>query len=387
MSVTSPDNQSAAAIQLPEQKSFFKIPACHAVVQPDAGQRVARFGHVPVAEEPLGYDRERRFEQHYPRIELPFQLVDTVETGVRKRFEKNELFPNGMNRLFFGDCLHVMRMLPSECIDLIYIDPPFFSGRNYNIIFGDKNEVRSFTDIREGGMPGYLIWLNARLYEMKRLLKPTGSIYVHLDWHASHYVKCEMDRIFGPGYDSSDQPVEGFKREIIWSLGNRGGNIGHYPKNHETILFYTRSSSNFIFNTHRKGYSKKLLQSLKKDKNGKYYYTRGARTGRRKLADWEIESGIGLRTYVNPEDPEAGSKVNDLWNEDNIAGYPTGFEKIGYPTQKSESLLERIIKTSSNQDSIVADFFCGGGVSGAAKELLRQILHPGRMARSSECDE
>jgi len=108
---------------------------------------------VPVAEEPLGYDHERRFEQHYPRIELPFQLVDTVETGIKRRYEKDELFPNGLNRLFFGDCLHVMRMLPSECIDLIYIDPPFFSGRNYNIIFGDKNEVRSFTDIWEGGMP------------------------------------------------------------------------------------------------------------------------------------------------------------------------------------------------------------------------------------------
>jgi len=127
-------------VLLPEQKAFFKIPA--------------RFGHVPVAQEPLGYDHERRFEQHYPRIELPFQLVDTVETGVKRRYEKDELFPNGLNRRFFGDCLHVMRMLPSECIDLIYIAPSFFSGRNYNIIFGDKNEARSFTDIWEGGMPG-----------------------------------------------------------------------------------------------------------------------------------------------------------------------------------------------------------------------------------------
>ena len=72
-----------------------------------------------------------------------------------------------------------MRQLPSESIDLIYIDPPFFSGRQYNVIFGDQNELRSFSDIWEGGMPGYLIWLNARLYEMKRLLKKTGSIYVH----------------------------------------------------------------------------------------------------------------------------------------------------------------------------------------------------------------
>jgi len=183
MSPASQDNSPAGAVQLPEQKAFFKIPA--------------RFGHVPVAEEPLGYDHERRFEQHYPRIELPFQLVDTVETKIKKRYEKDELFPNGLNRLFFGDCLHVMRMLPSECIDLIYIDPPFFSGRNYNIIFGDRNEVRSFTDIWEGGMPGYMIWLNTRLYEMKRLLKSTGTLYVHLDWHAVHYVKCELDKIFG----------------------------------------------------------------------------------------------------------------------------------------------------------------------------------------------
>ena len=82
-----------------------------------------------------------------------------------------------------------MRQLPSESIDLIYLDPPFFSGRQYNVIFGDQNELRSFSDIWEGGMAGYLVWLNSRLYEMKRLLKKTGSILVHCDWHASHYIK------------------------------------------------------------------------------------------------------------------------------------------------------------------------------------------------------
>jgi len=209
-----------AAVALPEQKQFFKIPA--------------RFGHVPVAEQPMGYDPERRFEQHYPRIELPFQLVDTVETAAKRRYTKDELFPNGLNRLFFGDCLHVMRMLPSECIDLIYIDPPFFSGRNYNIIFGDKNEVRSFTDIWEGGMPGYLIWLNARLYEMKRLLKTTGSIFVHLDWHAVHYVKCEMDRVFGSGGPTGKDP--GFKNEIAWCYKSGGASKTHYSRKHDQSL-------------------------------------------------------------------------------------------------------------------------------------------------------
>src|SRR5205807_6101982 len=111
--------------------------------------------------------------------------------------------------------------LPINSIDLIYIDPPFFSGRQYNVIFGDKNELRSFSDIWEGGMPGYLIWLNARLYEMKRLLKKTGSICVHLDWHASHYVKVEMDKIFGHA---------NFKNEIVW----------HYQSGGRATNFFSR---------------------------------------------------------------------------------------------------------------------------------------------------
>ena len=155
-----------------------------------------RFGSIPVEKEPLGWDPRRRFRKLYPLVSLPTQVVERVPFG------HPELEPN---RLFWGDNLHVMRQLPSESIDLIYIDPPFFSGRQYNVIFGDQNELRSFSDIWEGGMPGYLIWLNARLYEMKRLLKKTGSIYVHCDWHASHYIKVEMDKIFG--YDSLQNEV------------------------------------------------------------------------------------------------------------------------------------------------------------------------------------
>ncbi len=94
------------------------------------------------------------------------------------------------NRLYLGDCLHVMRQLPSEAIDLIYIDPPFFSGRDYNNAnSADQNGRQSFSDTWESGLEGYLVWLTARLLEMKRLLKPSGSIVVHLDWHASHYAK------------------------------------------------------------------------------------------------------------------------------------------------------------------------------------------------------
>ena len=309
---------SATYVPLPEQKGFFKIPA--------------RFGHVPVAEEPLGYDKEKRFERHYPRIELPFQMVDVVKTGAERLGEVNELFPQGRNRLFFGDCLHVMRMLPSESVDLIYIDPPFFSGRNYNIIFGDKNEVRSFSDIWEGGMPGYLIWLNARLYEMKRLLKPTGSIYVHLDWHAVHYVKVELDKILG---------YENFVREIIWRLAWISGfksRANNWIRNHETLLFYVKGAK-YIFNKtyvpHPRGYERR---------------------------------GGGK----NP----LGVAADDVWTDKDVysiqhLSFKTRMpEYIGYPTQKRQALVERIIKASSNPGDVVGDFFCGGGTTCAAAHKL-----------------
>lgn len=159
---------------LPAQEEFWRPPV--------------RFGSVPVEKEPLGWDRRRGYRKLFPPVSLPFQVVERVAFG------HPELAPN---RLFWGDNLHVMRQLPSESIDLIYIDPPFFSGREYNVIFGDANERRSFSDIWQGGMPGYVIWLNARLFEMKRLLKKTGSILIHCDWHAAHYIKVELDKLFG----------------------------------------------------------------------------------------------------------------------------------------------------------------------------------------------
>jgi DNA modification methylase len=326
------EGKAAYSTALPEQKAFFKIPA--------------RFGHVPVAEEPLGYDHERRFEQHYPRIELPFQLVDTVETGIKRRYEKDELFPNGLNRLFFGDCLHVMRMLPSECIDLIYIDPPFFSGRNYNIIFGDKNEVRSFTDIWEGGMPGYLIWLNARLYEMKRLLKPTGSLYVHLDWHAAHYVKCELDRIFG--YDR-------FLNEITWHyLGIKRPTARKFPQKNDMIVSFTKSAK-YTWNVQYKNHKPEYLKRWKTDEDGRHFRDDVNKTG-----------GEFRKIYL---DELPGDIVDSVWIDIPPVN-PSGYERIGYPTQKPEQLLERIISASTKKGDIVADFFLGGGTMVAVAQKL-----------------
>jgi DNA modification methylase len=335
-------------VELPEQKQHFELPV--------------RFGAVPVDKAPLGWEIETRpaeykvtkFQHAYPTIRLPFQEVQRVEFGHNAEFlaanEKDpklrELFPTGANRLFFGDCLHVMRMVPSNSIDLIYIDPPFFSGRNYNVIFGDKNEVRSFSDIWEGGMPGYLVWLNARLYEMKRLLKPTGSIYVHLDWHASHYVKVEMDKIFG---------VENFRNEIIWYYYNKmhDRRKGQFPRATDVILFYVKNAT-----------SEYVFHQLEEDRE----------TSVRQLVRKKVEGRM-----VNARD-EAG---NVMYRErttrvmDNVWRIPCiqpadKTQRIGYPTQKPEALLERVIKASSNEGDVVADFFCGGGTTPAVAQRLNR---------------
>ena len=323
---------------IPEQKEHFQLPT--------------RFGAVPVDEAPLGWEIETRrretkvtkFQHAYPIIRLPFQEVQRVEFGHTERFlgenvkdkKLAELFPTGANRLFFGDNLHVMRQLPSESIDLIYIDPPFFSGRNYNVIFGDRNEMRSFSDIWEGGMPGYLVWLNARLFEMKRLLKPTGSICVHLDWHAGHYVKVELDKIFG---------ADNFRNEIAWCYASGGIPKRNFAKKHDTILWYSRTSD-YKFNMQYRPYSKGTMQ-------------RGLTDYKKKMSDkYELH--------------EQGAVMNDWWDDITPLLSPTMYERIGYPTQKPEALIERIIDSFSDEGGVVADFFCGGGTTPAVAQRLNR---------------
>lgn len=308
-----PEIEDKFKIEVAEQKEFFKVPR--------------RFGSIPVEELPLGCDKNEQYRKLYPFVSLPFQTVEKASFGHPK------LEPN---RLFFGDNLHVMRSLPPASIDLIYIDPPFFSGRNYNVIFGDDNEVRSFTDIWEGGMPGYLVWLNARLLEMKRLLKPMGSIYVHCDWHASHYIKCELDKIFG--YDN-------FRNENVWYYRRYTATSRTFQRLHDVILFYSKSDV-WTFNEQYEPYSEtagKADSHYKQDDKGKWY-----RWQKRKGQD-------AYKVYLNEE----GKKVGDVWTLQHINASAT--ERIGYPTQKPEDLLKRIILAASNPGDVVADFFCGGG--------------------------
>lgn len=338
---------------IPEQKEHFQLPT--------------RFGAVPVDEAPFGWEIETRrhevkvtkFQHAYPTIRLPFQEVQRVEFGHGERFleedkqdrKRAELFPTGANRLFFGDNLHVMRQLPSESIDLIYIDPPFFSGRNYNVIFGDKNEVRSFSDIWEGGMPGYLIWLNARLWEMKRLLKLTGSIYVHCDWHASHYIKVELDKIFG--YDN-------FQNEIAWCYPNGGKGKRNFARKHDIILWYSKTPE-YQFNDQDIHIPYELISPKSVtpfnlvDEDGRRYRER-------------VANG---KTYIYYEDE--GKIPNDWWIDiQPLTGRHGWDERIGYPTQKPETLLERIIRACSSEGGVVADFFCGGGTTPAVAQRLNR---------------
>ena len=286
---------------LPRQEEFWRPPV--------------RFGSIPVEKEPLGWDRRRGFRKLFPAVMLPTQVVDRVSFG------HPELQPN---RLFWGDNLHVMRQLPSQSIDLIYIDPPFFSGKQYNVIFGDQNELRSFSDIWEGGMPGYLIWLNARLYEMKRLLKKTGCIYVHCDWHASHYIKVEMDKIFGSN---------NLMNEIVWCYSGGGRGKKSFAKKHDVLLLYGKTDTCCV-NVER------------------------VRVPHSPSSGWANVGGEfkGGRRY----DALSEGKIPEDWWEMPQVNH-TSREYIGYPTQKPIELMQRLIEASCPEDGVVADLFCGGG--------------------------
>lgn len=284
---------------LPSQEPFYRAPA--------------RFGNIPVDAAPKGWVRRQGFRKLYPRIDLPTQIVERVSLGNAE--------PHEPNRLIWGDNLHVMRQIPNNTVDLIYIDPPFFSGRQYNVLWGDNNEMRSFNDIWEGGLDGYLIWLNARLYEMKRVLKPTGSIYVHCDWHASHYIKVEMDKVFG--WDL-------FRNEIVWVYGLGGSSNKLYSRKHDIIFFYTKGETYYFNKPQEPATSQRLKGRMK-----------------------------GMK---------------DVWTDipslNNMAK-----ERIGYPTQKPEALIKRIILSSSRPGDLVLDAFIGGGTTAVVcQQLGRRFL-------------
>jgi DNA modification methylase len=275
---------------------------------------------------PIGWDG-KDFRETFKTEDHPFITTEEFDwDGTVSKIE---------NRLIWGDNLSVMRSLPSESIDLIYIDPPFFSGRQYTCIFGDEDEVRTFNDIWDGGLPTYLAWMNARLWEMKRLLKDTGQIFVHLDYHAVHYIKVEMDKIFG--YDN-------FRNEIVWHYPSMSATKQDFPRKHDTILRYVKNSKTYNF------YADEVRVPYAESTKDRAKY-----------------GGAGFDETGGANYLKADGKIPDtVWTIPHLKGK----ERIGYPTQKPESLIERIIKATTKPGDIVADFFLGGGSTVATAEKL-----------------
>lgn len=246
-------------------------------------------------------------------------------------------FENDLGKLYHGDNLALMQSLPSESIDLIYADPPYFSQRDYG----------EFTD-KWSSMQAYLDFMNVRLIEMKRLLKSTGSIYVHLDWHASHYVKVELDKIF---------EVSNFQNEIVWSYTSGGVSKQWFGRKHDSILVYCRKlGQHFINLPQEKSYTATLPEP---------HTPSGQRLGvlRDKVCDL---CGVG-----NPGQKYRMVTMRDVW-ADLRSLFRNDEEMIGYPTQKPERLLERIIRSACPEGGVVADFFCGGGTAPAVAQSLNR---------------
>ncbi|MEM4058659.1 MAG: site-specific DNA-methyltransferase [Thermoplasmata archaeon] len=286
---------------------------------------------------------------------LPFQVVETINKPRIKGGITVSLFPEDewpkdypkdwKNLLIWGDNKLVMSSLIKQGwagkINLIYIDPPFFTGADFTVRakLGDEQiekepsiiEERAYKDTWSGGIASYLKYMYERLVLMRELLAENGSIYVHLDWHVGHYVKVMMDEIFG---------YENFRNEIVWVYTGASQATKDFPDKHDIILRYSKSEERVFYpNAVRVPYDERTIARFK---------------------------------YAHPFSEEhklheSGKVPEDWWY---IPIVVRGAENLGYSTQKPELLLERIIKASSNEGDIVADFFCGAGTTLAVAEKL-----------------
>jgi len=250
-----------------------------------------------------------------------------------------------MNKLILGDCLEVMRQMESESIDLIYLDPPFFSNRNYEVIWGDKGEVRSFEDRWAGGIDHYIAWLKERVMEMHRLLKPTGNILLHCDWHSNAYIRVYiLDKLFGKN---------NFRNEIIWCYNGPSNLHTSFPNKHDTIYRYAKSEQAIVFNKND------ILIPYSEETLKRRTYSETKKRGIKfKGKDYE--------EYLK------GMVPFDWWNDIPAGGQMSRNERIGYPTQKPEKLLERIIQALSDKGDVVLDPFVGGGTTIVVADRLKR---------------
>jgi len=280
------------------------------------------------------------------------------------------------NVFYLGDCLDVMRYdIPAESIDLIYLDPPFFgtgvqkgeidwNPGKMQISYDDSKKFWSRQEIRDNApmwlqgiamkkpdshwkpLAKYLYYMMERLEVCKRVLKPTGSIYLHCDWRASHYLKLIMDEVFG---------YKNLRREIVYNTSRNISGLkskaNNWIRQHEIILYYVKDmNKNWIFNKEFTPWSANQMKEFKyKDENGRRYKLYGRKDN-------------PTRQYL---DENPGIPVGDIWNDIDTFqfSYVAKKESVGYPTQKPEALLKRIIKASSNEGDIVLDPFCGCGTT------------------------
>jgi len=296
--------------------------------------------------------------------------------------------------IYCGDNLDQLKKFPDGCVDLIYIDPPFNSNRNYEVFWGETKEKRSFED-RHASTQAYIDFMRPRCVELHRVLKKTGSFYYHCDWHASHYVKIMLDQIFGEN---------NFRREIVWKRTSAHANvIKAYAAVHDSIFYYT-PSDNFVWNQQYTPYDEEHIESSfsHTDKDGRRFACRDLTASMQRASSGQLYEWRGIRPPPSRCWAMAKENMDELENKgliwwpkkkggmprlklylEDLPGVPLtniwidippvqahGNERLGYPTQKPLALLDRIIKSSSNPNDIILDAFCGCGTALVAAENL-----------------
>jgi len=251
------------------------------------------------------------------------------------------------NVIYCGDNLEVMpKYIDDGSVDLIYIDPPFNTSRQYEVFWGEAQERRAFED-RFGDAMTYLEWMRPRIRELHRVLKPTGTLYYHCDWHASHYVKVELDRVFGFG---------NLLNEIIWWYQNKPQDRRKklFPRDYDSVLVYAKT-----YGTHR--FEPQYVPTKRVRKQNKVVKVAGKRVSAR-----DADGGIIYEL-------RSTKLMGSVWDIAYLN--PVAKERLGYPTQKPLALLETIVKASSNEGDIVLDAFCGCGTTlEAAAKLKRRWI-------------
>ena len=248
--------------------------------------------------------------------------------------------------LYQGDCLIELGKVQDKSVDLVYLDPPFFTQKTHKLTTRDNSVEYEFADSWET-LGDYLLFMKGRLKACHRVLKETGTIFLHCDKSASHHLRVLLDEVFG---------ANNFRNEIIWSYKRWSNSKNSLQNAHQTIYFYSKSNS-YTFNTLYTNYSPttnldQILQLRERDERGKAVYKRDK---------------DGKVVYTKEK---KGVPLSDVWNIPFLN--PKATERTGYPTQKPILLLEQIIKIASNEGDLVLDPFCGSGTTLVAAQLLNR---------------